>query len=161
VEVVARYHAVRFGAGPADADRLRTLAAGLGTPFAAALAALPDTEAAATLEALGHPLLAGEAYAAVARAHRADGRRASANVYAEKAAALRDGCGAPTPSSGVTELLTPGEREVVLLAVGHSSAEIAARLGLSVRTVDNNLNRAYAKLGVSGRARLRALLGGA
>jgi DNA-binding CsgD family transcriptional regulator len=47
---------------------------------------------------------------------------------------------------------------VALLAVGHSSAEIAARLGLSVRTVDNNLNRAYAKLGVSGRARLRARL---
>ena len=57
-------------------------------------------------------------------------------------------------------MLTPREREVALLAVGHSSAQIAQRLGLSVRTVDNNLARAYAKLGVSGRTRLGALLNG-
>jgi DNA-binding CsgD family transcriptional regulator len=35
---------------------------------------------------------------------------------------------------------------------------IAQRLELSVRTVDNTLARAYVKLGVSGRAELRALL---
>jgi DNA-binding CsgD family transcriptional regulator len=38
------------------------------------------------------------------------------------------------------------------------SREIAARLGLSVRTVDNYLGRAYTKLGVTSRAELAALL---
>ena len=39
-----------------------------------------------------------------------------------------------------------------------SSREIATRLDLSVRTVDNYLGRVYAKLGVSSRARLATLL---
>ncbi|MFI9550134.1 helix-turn-helix transcriptional regulator [Nonomuraea endophytica] len=36
-----------------------------------------------------------------------------------------------------------------------SSREIAKRLGLSPRTVDNYLQRAYGKLGISGRRELR------
>jgi DNA-binding CsgD family transcriptional regulator len=59
----------------------------------------------------------------------------------------------------VAELLTSREREVVLLAAHHSSRHIAERLGLEVRTVDNHLARAYAKLGISSRAEVRALLG--
>jgi DNA-binding CsgD family transcriptional regulator len=55
-------------------------------------------------------------------------------------------------------VLTAREREVVLLAADSSSREIAEKLGLSTRTVDNNLARAYAKLGISGRAELRSLL---
>jgi DNA-binding CsgD family transcriptional regulator len=56
-------------------------------------------------------------------------------------------------------VLTPREREVAMLAAAHiSSREIAARLALSVRTVDNYLGRVYAKLGVSTRAQLAALL---
>jgi DNA-binding CsgD family transcriptional regulator len=47
----------------------------------------------------------------------------------------------------------------MLAAGGAASREIALRLDLSVRTVDNYLGRAYAKLGVSGRAELAALLG--
>jgi DNA-binding CsgD family transcriptional regulator len=46
-----------------------------------------------------------------------------------------------------------------LAAARTSSRDIAARLGLSVRTVDNYLGRAYAKLGVTSRAELAALLG--
>jgi DNA-binding CsgD family transcriptional regulator len=71
--------------------------------------------------------------------------------------------GAGFPRAGdedLVALLTEREREVVLLAVDHTSRHIAQRLGLSPRTVDNDLARAYAKLGVSGRTQLRALLRG-
>lgn len=51
------------------------------------------------------------------------------------------------------------EREVAALVVrGHSSAEVAAELGRSVRTVDNHLHRLYGKLEVRGRRELAALL---
>jgi DNA-binding CsgD family transcriptional regulator len=46
----------------------------------------------------------------------------------------------------------------MLAAARTSSREIAARLSLSVRTVDNHLSRIYAKLGISSRAQLDALL---
>ncbi|MGB8359959.1 MAG: LuxR C-terminal-related transcriptional regulator [Acidimicrobiia bacterium] len=55
--------------------------------------------------------------------------------------------------------LTPREREVALLAAdGVTSKEIAERLFISVRSVDNHLSRVYAKLGVSGRAQLPGVL---
>ena len=51
--------------------------------------------------------------------------------------------------------LSRREREVALLAgQGLSSKDIAAQLFLSVRTVDNHLQRAYTKLGVTSRAEL-------
>jgi DNA-binding CsgD family transcriptional regulator len=50
------------------------------------------------------------------------------------------------------ESLSPREVECVRLAgVGLVDKEIAARLGISPRTVGNHLHRAYAKLGVSDR----------
>jgi DNA-binding CsgD family transcriptional regulator/tetratricopeptide (TPR) repeat protein len=62
---------------------------------------------------------------------------------------------APHPGFG---LLTDREREVAeLAATGDSSKAIAARLGVSVRTVDNLLHRVYRKLGVGGREGLRGL----
>jgi DNA-binding CsgD family transcriptional regulator len=47
-----------------------------------------------------------------------------------------------------------------MLAVEHTSAEIAGRLRLAVATVNNNLARAYHKLGINGRSQLRDLLDG-
>ena len=48
--------------------------------------------------------------------------------------------------------LTGREHEIALLArSGLTSAEIAARLVLSVRTVDTHLARVYRKLGITGR----------
>ncbi|SDK33136.1 response regulator transcription factor [Nonomuraea jiangxiensis] len=76
---------------------------------------------------------------------------------------LRGHCSqARTPlldTTNLADILTRREREVVLLAAAsRPSREIAFRLGLSVRTVDNYLCRAYAKLGVSGRTELADLL---
>ncbi|HMQ26429.1 MAG TPA: helix-turn-helix transcriptional regulator, partial [Acidimicrobiales bacterium] len=56
--------------------------------------------------------------------------------------------------------LTKREREIALLgAEGLSSRQIAERLVVSIRTVDNHLARVYDKLGVSGRAELADALG--
>ena len=50
--------------------------------------------------------------------------------------------------------------EIVMLAAkGLASKDIAERLYLSVRTVNNHLQHAYAKLGVSSRAGLAQALG--
>jgi DNA-binding CsgD family transcriptional regulator len=55
----------------------------------------------------------------------------------------------------VQPVLTSRERQVAeLAAVGHRSREIADRLYLSPRTVENHLQRVYTKLGVNGRVEL-------
>jgi len=56
--------------------------------------------------------------------------------------------------------LSGREREIVMLAAaGIASKDIAERLYLSVRTVNNHLQHAYTKLGVSSRAGLAQALG--
>jgi DNA-binding CsgD family transcriptional regulator len=58
--------------------------------------------------------------------------------------------------------LTPREYDIArMVAGGQSSKEVAAALVLSVRTVDNHLQRIYGKLGVTSRAELAAALAGA
>ena len=55
--------------------------------------------------------------------------------------------------------LTPSEQQTALLAAsGRSNKEIAGELVVSVRTVENHLQRVYEKLGVSGRKELTAAL---
>jgi DNA-binding CsgD family transcriptional regulator len=55
--------------------------------------------------------------------------------------------------------LTPREGEITSLAARRlSNREIAERLVVSVRTVDNHLHSAYAKLGISGRGELSVIL---
>jgi len=52
-------------------------------------------------------------------------------------------------------LLSPRECDIALLAArGDTNKAIAEALVISERTVENHLLRAYAKLGVSGRAEL-------
>ncbi|UDF14702.1 helix-turn-helix transcriptional regulator [Antiquaquibacter oligotrophicus] len=64
---------------------------------------------------------------------------------------------APTRASG--EQLTEREREVARAAASRRrSQEIADELGISIRTVDNHLARAYRKLGVRGRLELAEAL---
>jgi two-component system response regulator NreC len=51
--------------------------------------------------------------------------------------------------------LTAREREIVrLVALGHTSREIAERLVLSVRTVETHRGRIHKRLNVSSRAEL-------
>ena len=53
--------------------------------------------------------------------------------------------------------LTTREQEVAAMAAaGVASRDIADRLFLSVRTVNNHLQRVYAKLGVASRDELHA-----
>jgi DNA-binding CsgD family transcriptional regulator len=55
--------------------------------------------------------------------------------------------------------LTPQEREVAeLAAIGLANKQIAARLGLSPRTVSTHLYHAFPKLGITSRAALRDAL---
>ncbi|WP_240196838.1 helix-turn-helix transcriptional regulator [Nonomuraea lactucae] len=68
----------------------------------------------------------------------------------------------PTPAPHRTPELTPQERAIArLVASGMSNREIARELVLSVRTVDNHLQSAYKKLGVTSRAALAATLSAA
>jgi DNA-binding CsgD family transcriptional regulator/tetratricopeptide (TPR) repeat protein len=121
--------------------------------------------AARDLAALGATLHAAEAATAAAVSHRRRGAsRAAAASEQSARRLLRDCEGAATPAlateTGV-DPLTRREREVAGLAArGRTNREIADELVVSVRTVENHLQRVYAKLGVSSRDDLdRALAG--
>ncbi|AEV85876.1 HTH-type transcriptional regulator malT [Actinoplanes sp. SE50] len=161
----------RLGGAKPVAHRVAELARECDGRLAAARAAFvaalagddPDRllGAAATLRGIGADLLAAEAANAASLAFAAAGqaRRAAA---AATLAVRPDG--AATPLLAVREPVVPltgREREVALrAAAGASSRDIARSLTLSVRTVDNHLNRAYAKLGVTGRRDLPGALAG-
>jgi DNA-binding CsgD family transcriptional regulator len=117
----------------------------------------------AAFEAAGLVLSAAAAAAAASTgwSRRADRRRADASAVRAKALAARTE-GAQTPALVALRApvpLTGRERDVALLAAqGLSSKAIAERLFLSIRTVDNHLQRAYTKLGVRSRDELPAAL---
>jgi DNA-binding CsgD family transcriptional regulator len=164
--------ALRFGS-VGVAERLVEVASRVEGPLAATLRQLGEAVVAgdgARLDAvaaafadLGMDIHAAEAATWAARAHREAGSSARALASSERAEDLLARCeGARTPALTATggngpDELTRREREVALLAVkGLSSREIAERLAVSVRTIDNQLGRAYRKLGVTSRAELRS-----
>jgi DNA-binding CsgD family transcriptional regulator len=110
---------------------------------------------------MGANLLAAET-AKAAAVYRKEGRKTKHARSSARAGRLLEECeGARTPPlSGLApDPLTPGEREVAILAVqGLTSTEIGQRLVLSARTVVNHLQRGYAKLGVGSRSELRRVL---
>ncbi len=116
-----------------------------------------------SFEELGCLLLAAEAAADAGRAQRRAGGARSAIVPERRAVALAARCpGAVTPAlaAAAPRVLSPREREIAAMAGdGLASRDIAERLFLSVRTVENQLQRAYEKLGVSKRAELAEVLG--
>jgi DNA-binding CsgD family transcriptional regulator len=63
-------------------------------------------------------------------------------------------------AGGSVDPLTDREREIAFLAANEmTSREIAERLFLSYRTVNNHLQHIYDKLGIRGRSELRNALG--
>ena len=119
-------------------------------------------QVAAGFATLGLNLLAAEAAAEAATAHQIAGRRTAAVAATTKAHALAAQCqNARTPALDLLQPqdLTPRELEIATMAAqGLSSKAIAARLVVSVRTVDNTLHQVYAKLAISNRTDLRPLL---
>jgi DNA-binding CsgD family transcriptional regulator len=61
---------------------------------------------------------------------------------------------------GGTDALTPTEDQVAeLVAEGRTNREVAEELFISVRTVESNLTRIYAKLGLRSRTELASRYG--
>jgi DNA-binding CsgD family transcriptional regulator len=122
-------------------------------------------EVSEELEALGAHLPAAEAAAAAGRVwHRRGERRRATAASVRSGTIAETHCeGARTPlleTVGAAAPLTDREWEIAgLAAAGEQSKEIAAELALSVRTVDNHLQKAYAKLGIATRRELAARLG--
>jgi len=131
-------------------------------------------------EALEHhnrlpvPLERGRTLLALGMAHRRAKHRRAARARLTEAEALFDGMGAKlwrdrarrelgrisgrTP--GDRDALTPTERRIAeLVATGRTNRDVAAELFITVRTVEANLTRIYAKLGVRSRAELAARRG--
>lgn len=167
------HHLVRFGSRThtrTAAERLGRLAEASDSPAVRRRLAHARAEAAgdatalravgAEWESIGHLLFAAEAFASAGQAARAEGRGREATADLQRAASLAAACeGARTPLlrfSDGAEPLTPREREIASLAAqGLSSNEIATRLFLSPRTVNNHLQSTYAKLGIRGRHELQ------
>jgi len=170
----ALHELCRLGGAASAAPELARLAERVDGPFAPAAAthaaALVGGDGAALLEAAEQLaaqdalLAAAEAAHAAAAAHREAGRHASARAATARAALWLTKCEDAHPPTMLAAPeavdLTPREREIALLAAGGaSSREIAERLVISVRTVDNHLQNAYRKLGVTRRRDLPKALG--
>lgn len=151
-------HAIEGPLHPVRADHAAAFAAGDGPAL--------DTVSEA-YEALGALLWAAEAAAQAAVAHRRATRLRLALASEARSFTLADRCeGAATPalrrptvSGNGRPALTRRELEIATLAAaGTPSRAIASQLYLSVRTVENHLQRVYTKLGVSSRSELAGVI---
>lgn len=160
--VVSAYDAARLGRPELVATLLTEAAAVVDGPLVEAMAATVRGQVAGDAALLEHGAerfaqLGFIPYAADAAALAA---RVAAPAEAERlgrrAAGLAAGIDAAVVHAQVAGAqLTGREREIATLAAaGARSKEIAQRLGLSPRTVDNHLLRAYRKLGVRRRDEL-------
>jgi DNA-binding CsgD family transcriptional regulator len=171
-EVICLQTATQFG-DRSSAPRLHELEAivegpraGCAARFAAALRDGDEVELAAVskdFEALGDLVAAVDAAAQAAMAYRRRDLRGSALGCVTRAEALAAQCGgADTPALRQAREplpLTGREREiVVLLGQGLANRDIAARLHLSIRTVEGHIYKAMTKTGTASREELAALL---
>ena len=168
-ECEARYDLARLGRAPDVAGRLRELATIVEGDLVEARAdhaeAIAADDAArldrvsVMFEAMGADLAAAEAAAAVAVLLRRAGEARRATGAELRASMLIGRCqGAATPALRATKAqaqLSNREIEVAgLAATGLANREIADRLSVSVRTVENHLQRVYGKLGLERRTDL-------
>jgi DNA-binding CsgD family transcriptional regulator len=170
-EVMCLQTATQFG-DHSGGSRLGELAAivegpraGAAARFGAALAAGDGaalTAVSEDFERMGDLVAAGDAAAHAAMAYRGHGSRGSGLGCSARAEALAQRCGARTPALGQASArlpLTDREREIVMLiGAGLSNRDVAARLTISVRTVESHLHNAMAKTGTTSREDLAALL---
>jgi DNA-binding CsgD family transcriptional regulator/tetratricopeptide (TPR) repeat protein len=169
LEVALLYDVARLGDPGVVAERLASRAANVDgglmqtrIEYVQAMAESdgPRLDAAGdAFEALGAVLFAAEAANEAAIAFRRDGATRPAAAAAQRSALLADRCdGARTYSlmhGTGSAVLTKREREVATLAShGMSNREIASTLYVSVRTVENHVQHAMEKLGVSSRNEL-------
>jgi DNA-binding CsgD family transcriptional regulator len=163
------HNAARLGAASQAAPQLAALASGTKSGLLLAQTAHASAEASGDLdaltaagerwEALGYCLFAGEAFvSASAAARRVHNSRLAVSLQNRADEILLQCDGPETPLLQFAERgerLTGREREIAALAAqGLSSLEIAKRLQVSPRTVNNHLHAAYSKLGVRGRNEL-------
>jgi DNA-binding CsgD family transcriptional regulator len=169
-ELHALHDLVRLGRAGDVVERLAYLATTVEGPLAPVIAwnarAAASADGGGLLGAaeafadLGLSLYAAEAAATAIPLLRA-ARSSQTTTASELLTVLLARCdGVRTPTLVVTRpTLTTRERQIAkLAAAGVPSKEIADRLYLSSRTVDNHLLRVYAKLGVAGRAELPGAL---
>ena len=170
-EVICLQTATQFG-DRSGAVRLRELEAivegprvGLAARFAEALRDADAAELAAVseeFERVGDVVAAVDACAHAAIAYRHQDLRGSALGCSTRADALAEQCGASTPAlrqASESLPLTDREREIaMLIGEGSSNREVASRLTLSLRTVENHIYNAMAKTGTSSRDELANLL---
>lgn len=119
----------------------------------------------AAFEERGMRMEARDAAADAARAYERAGRTTKAGRMRSRADQLSRQSRIPPWTASVptiggpADVLSRREREVAgLAAQGLSNAQIAARLVLSVRTVESHLYQAFGKLGVARREDLRRVL---
>jgi DNA-binding CsgD family transcriptional regulator len=166
---VALHNVVRLGGAAKVAGRLRDLAGRVDGPLVPLYAVHAEAlvtkngaaldEVATSFEAIGTMLLAAEAAAEAAIAHRTAGHEHAARASAARSKLLADLCeGARTPALRRLEQppeLTRREREIAgLAAAGLSNRAIAEQLVVSVRTIDNHLQHVFDKLGIRSRQQL-------
>jgi DNA-binding CsgD family transcriptional regulator len=130
------------------------------------------TRALAAHERLPQPFELGRTLLAQGAIERRAKRRGDARSALTRALELFDGLGAPLWAEKAAEELAriPGrppasgelsgtERQIAeLVAAGLPNKEIAAKLFVTVRTVEGNLTRIYGKLGIRSRTELASLL---
>jgi DNA-binding CsgD family transcriptional regulator len=172
--MVALFDAARHGRAKAVTDDLSTLAGGAEGPWFALLARATEALAhddgreldscASEFETMGFVQFGAEWSRVAARAFERVGlpaRQIAADRRADDLAARCEGIRSAMLDAGPhTEVgLTRRENDVAgLVADGLSNAAIAEQLGISVRTVETHLQRAFTKLGVHARSELAAAL---
>ena len=161
-------HAIAVPSADAAAARCRAMVLLQHGDLAAARVAIQDALAAHA--DLGEPFEIARTYLTQGSIERRSKQKAAARAALGRAEAIFDELGAARwlertqrelARTGVTRTLdpelTPTESRVAeLAATGAQNKEIAAALFVSVKTVEANLSRVYAKLGIRSRVELAA-----